>query len=316
MTRSTIVTIGMATIGLLVVCWQFEQHRRTARELAAIETEARAQNEKIQSRQETLASLQQRNTQLLETEGQAGNRTLASLVRERAAAEAVARSNSAAAEKRSVRGATAQVLENAGQQEIEREALRARTRANMGLFFKLVELSPEKMNQYIDLEAEKESRKSRRTADLLRGNKTLEDALRERDSDKQELESQQRALLEEKGAAFLDSIADGMRNDEAKRLANSIQQAMGDNTMSDQQREKLQGLIKAEIVAVPLDDTDLFRTPDDWAQIVSEHQQNVVRAASGFLSQAQITILQKLVAFDLAAKKQQMIQRRQSLGIK
>jgi hypothetical protein len=312
-----IVQIGAVIIVALVACWEIGQHRRTASELAAVEAEARAESRKIETRQDALAKLEQRNSELVEAERRAGNETLLSLMRERAAAAAIARSNSTpAAEKDGVGGALAKVLDSSGQQEIERESTRNKTRAGMGLFFKLANLPPEKIDQYVDLEAEKESRKTRRTAALLRGDMALADAQRERDNDNQELESQQRALLGAEGSKFLDSIAEGMRNDEAKRLANGIQQAMGDNALNEQQREKLQGLMKTEIVMIPLDDTDLFRSPDDWAQIVSEHQQNVLRGAGGFLSATQLETLRNLAALDLAARQQQMIQRRKSLGIR
>jgi hypothetical protein len=316
MTR--ILQLGAVIVVALAACWQIGQHRRTASELATVQAEARAESRKIEARQDALAKLEQRNSELVEAERRAGNETLLSLMRERAAAAAIARSNSAVAvaEKAGVGGALAKVLDSDGQQEIERESIRNKTRAGMGLFFKLANLSPEKIDQYVDLEVEKESRKTRRTAALLRGDMAVADAQRERDNDQEELESQQRAVLGAEGSKFLDSIADGMRNDEAKRLANGIQQAMGDNALNDQQREKLQGLIKNEIVMIPLDDTDLFRSPNDWAQIVSEHQKNVLRGAGDFLSATQLETLRNLAALDLAARQQQMIQRRKSLGIR
>jgi hypothetical protein len=311
------VQIGAVIVGALVAAWQSGQHRQSAGELATFEAEAQAESQKIEARQDTLAALQQRSSELVEAERRAGNETLLSLMRERAAAAAVARSNSAAAaESKGVGGTLAKVLDNSGQQEVERESIRNKTRSGMGLFFKLVHLTPEKTDQYIDLEVERESGKARRTAALLRGDMAFADAQRERDNDKQELESQQRDLLGAEGTKFLDSIADGMRNDEAKRLANGIQEAMGEDALNDQQREKLQGLIKTEIVMLPLDDTDLFRTPDEWAQIVSEHQQNVLRAAGDFLNATQLETLRNLAALDLAARQQQMIQRRKTLGIR
>jgi hypothetical protein len=233
---------------------------------------------------------------------------------ELAVIEAQAREESRRIETR--QDALATVLDSPGQQDIERESIRNRMRADMGLFFNLVHLSPEKINQYIDLEIERQLRNTRRTAALLRGDTALADAQRERDNDKQELESQQREVLGAEGRAFLDSVAEGMRNDEAKRLANGIQEAMGDNALNEQQREKLQGLIKTEIVALPLDDTDLFRPPDEWAQIVSEHQQNLIHAAADFLSATQLETLRSLAALDLAARQRQMIQRRKSLGVR
>jgi hypothetical protein len=311
-----LIQFGVATAAVLIAAWQSGQHRQSASELGTVEAEAQAESQKIETRQDALAALQQRNSELVEAEQRAGNETLLSLMRERAAATAVARSNSAAAsETEGVGGALAKVLDSDGQQQVEREAIRNQMRAGMGLFFKLVHLSPEKTDQFIDLGVEIESRKARRTAALLRGDMALADAQRERDNDKEELESQQRALLGTEGSTFLDSIADGMRNDEAKRLANGIQQAMG-NALNDQQREKLQGLVKTEIVMIPLDDTDLFRSPDEWAQIVSEHQQNILRAAGDFLSAPQLEILRSLAALDLAARQQQMMQKRKSLGIR
>src|SRR4051812_32427083 len=176
MTRMRIVQFGAVIVVALVACWQFGQHRRTASELAIVEAEAQAQSRKIETRQDALAALQQRNSELVEAERRAGNETLLSLMRERAAAAAIARSNSAAAaETKGVGGALAKVLDSAGQQEIERESIRNKTRAGMGLFFKLVHLPPEKTDQFIDLEVEKESRKARRTAALLRGDMALAD---------------------------------------------------------------------------------------------------------------------------------------------
>jgi hypothetical protein len=310
-----IIQISLVTGGALVACWQFGQHRQRASELAAVEAEAQAESRKIEAGRDALAVLQQRNSELVEAEKRAGNETLLSLMRERAAAAALARSN-AAAEPKGVGGALAKVLDNAGQQEIDREAIRNKTRAGMGLFFKLANLSPEKTDQYIDLEVEKESRKAQRTAALLRGDMTVADAQQQRDNDKQELESQQRALLGTEGSTMLDSIADGMRNDEAKRLANGIQQAMVGDTLNEQQQAKLQNLLKTEIVMMPLDDTDLFRSPDEWAQIVTEHQQKVLLAAGDFLSATQLGTLRTLASLDLAARQQQMMQRRNSLGIR
>jgi hypothetical protein len=151
---------------------------------------------------------------------------------------------------------------------------------------------------------------------LLRGAITVADALRERDRDNAELEKQQHALLGPEGSAFLNSIADGMQNTEAKRLVNGIQPNMGNNTLNSEQRGRLESLMKAELVKMPLDDTDLFRPPEEWARFVSERQQNVLRAAADFLTPAQLETLKILAAYDLADRQKQMMRKRSSLGIK
>src|SRR4051794_34252649 len=106
MTRMGKVQIGAMMVGALVACWKFGQHRRTASELAAVEAEVQAESQKIETQQDALAALEQRTSELVEAERRAGNETLISLMRERAAAAAVARSNTAAAaEKEGVGGA-------------------------------------------------------------------------------------------------------------------------------------------------------------------------------------------------------------------
>jgi len=116
----------------------------------------------------------------LVAERRAGNQTLISLMRERAAAAAAARSASQAnSEAHSIGSALATILDNPDQQAVDRESMRNEMRANLGLFFKLVKLSPEKINQYIDLQIEKESRKANRMSALFRGKVPLADALLE-----------------------------------------------------------------------------------------------------------------------------------------
>ena len=55
-----------------------------------------------------------------------------------------------------------------------------------------------------------------------------------------------------------------MRNDEAKRLLNGIQQNMGANNLTQEQSNRLQSLLKSELCTLPLDDIDLFRPPEWW----------------------------------------------------
>lgn len=306
----------LVTVVALAAGWQFEHHRRQARELAAVEAQVQTESQKIETRRAALVALEQRNRELEEAERRAGNQTLLSLMRERAAATAATRVASPASESHSVGSALANVLDSPAQQELDRAARRNEMRAGLGLFFKLVKLPPEKINQYIDLGIEKESRQASRMSALLRGKVGVADALRERDRDNAELENQQRAVLGPEGSAFLDSIAEGMCTDEAKRLVNGLRQGMGSNTLDQEQSDRLQSLIKVELVTLPLDDTDLFRPPEEWAQIVSERQQNVLRAAAAFLTPAQVEVLTTLTAVDLAQRQEQMILKRKSLGIK
>jgi len=303
-------------VAALLFVWQLQQHRRQARELACVQAQIQTKAQEIEARRAELAALEQRNGELVEDERRAGNQTLISLMRERAAAAAARSAPEAASDSHGVGSALANVLDSPDQQQVDREAIRADMKANMGLFFKLVRLPPEKIDQYIDLRIEKDFRQAKRMSALLRGELALADALRQRDSDALELESQQRALLGPEGAAFLDSIAEGMRNDEAKRLLNAVRQNMGANELTQEQSDRLQGLIKTEIVGIHMDDTDLFRSPEDWAQFFGEHQQNILNEAAGFLAPPQLETLKTLAALDLAERQKQMMLKRTSLGIK
>jgi hypothetical protein len=314
MTSWNKVQVGLLAAGVCVAGWQVRQHFRQGRELASIAAQIRTETQKLESRGAAVTALEQRNRELVEAERRAGNQTLLALMRERAAATLAA--SPAASEAHSVGGALAKVLASQEQWETEREYLRNEMRSGLGLFFSVVKLSPEKKEEYIDLQIEMKRREAERMAGLLRGTTAVADALRQRDQDCLEGEIRRREVLGPEGNAFFESIGDGMRNDEAKRLLNAIQQNMGDNPLNQQQSDRLQSLLKAEFATLPFDDTDLFRPPEEWAQVISERQQNVLNGIAAYLNPAQIETLKALGAYDLAERQKQMMIKRKSLGIK
>jgi hypothetical protein len=278
--------------------------------LGAVQAQIREQGQKLAARRASLTEAEQRAREAEEAEKRAGNGALISLLRERAAAArpGVGTQN--------VGSAVASALDAPDQQQIDREAMRNEKRAHMGLFFNLVHLPPEKVDQYIDLDIEKQTRSDRRTSALLQGQLTVADALRQRDQDNAELEQQERAILGTEGAKFLDSIADGMRNDEAKRQLNGLSQAMSSAPLNEEQSNRMQELIKTQLVTLPSEDTDFFRTPEEWTQLITERHQNILQAAANFLSPAQLEILRSLAAYDLEARQKQIMLKRSALGIK
>jgi hypothetical protein len=306
--------VGLLTFGVLLLGWQFQQHLRRSRELAVIEAQVRSRNQELETGGAALAAVEQRNNELVAAERRAGNATLIALMRERAAATRSASEDTS--ELRGVGRALADVLDNPDQRTIDREQIRNQARAGSAVFLKLVHLTPEKADQYVELNTEMECRKAERLAALLQGRMTLDNALRERDSDEMESRQQLREILGEEGYAFYQSIADGMRADEAKRLLTIIQENMGDNKLNPEQGDRLKKLIQTEIANTHLDDTDLFRSPDDWAQVYAGHQENVMAQAAAFLTPAQLEALRSLVALDVAQKRDEMIAKRKSLGIK
>jgi hypothetical protein len=185
----------------------------------------------------------------------------------------------------------------------------------MGTFFRLANLSPEKVDQFVAFSVEAEQRKAARLSALLHGTLSVADAIRERDNDEVEVEKKRHEVLGDSGYEFLNGIADGMRNDEAKRLLKLLQQNMGGNALTQEQSDRLQPLIKTEIVSINTDNVELFRPPDEWARQYLQRQENMLQAASGFLTPAQIETLRAIAAYDLADRQKRMAARRRSLGI-
>jgi len=297
----------------LLAGWQFQQHWRLGQEFQAVETQLRDRDREFEPQRTQLAALEKKNDELVEAERRAGNQALLALMRERSA---ITMSNSQEAEAHSLGGVLAKVLDNPDQQEIDREATRNQMKASMGVFFNLIHLSPEGIDRYIDLQIEMDKRNADRTSALLRGQMTVADALQQRDNDLREQETRRAGILGAEGEAFLESIGNGTRNDEATGLVNLIQQNLNDNALNLDQSNRLQRLVKAELDDLKLDDTDLFRTPDDWVQFVGGHQQNVLNQAAAFLTPAQWDGLKNLAALDMAQKKEAMMLKRKSLGIK
>lgn len=305
--------VGLLVAGGVLVGWEFQQHRMQGRELASVQAQVQGRKQELDFRRRVLDALEQRDRELQETERRAGNQTLLSLLRERNAATLAAQSNAAT---HTIGSALAKVLVSPKHREADREYLRSDLRANLDQFFKLLNLPPDRINQYIDLQVEMESRKADRLSALLEGRMTVADALSERDKDATEWEQRRHDVLGDDGFAFYNGIADAMRTDEAKRLLGIIQQNMGGNTLGQDQGDRLQGLIKTEIVTISPDDVDLFRPPQEWTQIYLQRQQNVLAAAADFLTPDQLDTLKALGEYGLAERQRQMMARRTSLGIK
>ena len=311
--RRSIQILLLAVSGLLSA-WQYHRHLSQSQELATVEAKVAAQRIELESRRAALAAAQETNAETLETERRAGNEMLLPLMRERAAATQAA---SAAAAKTQGLGSTlAKALDDSDPSQVERDYQRNQARAQLDLFFKLTNLSPEKVDQYVDLEIEMNRRQSERIAGLLGGTLSVADAVKQRDQAYQEQQDQRREILVPDGWATLQGIADGMRNDAAKSLTSAVQANMGDNPLTPEQSDRLQSVIKAEVTANTMDDTDLFRPVAEWTQMVTDHEQHVLQVASEFLTPAQQQTLQFLEGENLKQLLQQHEQRIKALGIK
>jgi RNA polymerase sigma factor (sigma-70 family) len=192
---------------------------------------------------------------------------------------------------------------------------RNQTRANLDQFIKLANLSPEKADQYVNLEVEMKRRQNERMTALLGGSLSVAEAVRQRDLDNREQQDQRRELLGPDGWEVLQSIADGMRNDVAKGLTGTVQANMGNNPLTQDQSDRLLGAIKAEVAANTMDDTDMFRPVDEWTQMVTDREQHVLQTASGFLTPEQLRTLQFLGEENLKLLLQGREKRRKALGI-
>lgn len=314
MKLSNKMQIGLLAAGVALAGWEYRQHVRQGSELAAVEAQFQAGEQELESRRSAQAAAEQRNQEVVEAERRAGNEQLLALMRERAAATRSA--SDAAAQAHTFGNALASVLDSSNQQQDEKNYQRDQMRANLDLFFRMTKLSPDKVEQYLDLEVDNKQRDSDRIAALLRGSMSVADALSQRDQDRAQQDSQRREILGPEGAAFLDSIADGMRNDQANKLLGAIQQNMGSEPLSQEQSARLQGLIKAEVSANSMDNTDLFRPLEEWTQIVNDSQQKVVQGAAEFLTPAQMDTLNRLVALNLQQLQAQRAQQVKALGIK
>lgn len=316
MKLSSRMQLGLLAAGALLIGWEIWRQVRQNREWAEVQAQIQAGEQEAETRRPALAAAEQRNREAVEAEKRAGNQGLLALMRERAAVSMAKSAANAAAKENTLGSALAGVLDNPDQKQVERNYMRDQMRAGLDVFFKITNLPPEKRDQYIDLGIDMKLRDADRTAALLRGSLPLTEALRQRDEDRLQEDSRRREILGPEGQAVLDSIADGMRNGEAKRLLGAIQQNLGGEALTLEQSDKLQRLIKVEVSAPSMDNTDLFRSPEEWTQIVSDRQQTVVRGAAEFLTPSQTETLKALVDLDLAQRQQQWMQQRKALGIK
>ena len=318
MTRFSRIQIGLMVIGSALAIWEFRHALALRDQLGSLTPQIDAQRQKLASRQQALEALEQQNRELEDAERQAGNQTLLALMRERntfsmAASQAAAQ----AAEKSHAFGsALAKTLDCSEHRQANEDSRRAQMRVGLYQFFTLRNLPPERREAYIDLNIQNERRQAERLSALLQGRMTVDEAARERTTDEAEHEQRCREVLGDQGMSFLNGIAEGMRNDEAKRLLGMIQDNMAGNQLNQDQRDRLQALLKSEILTINMDDVELFRPAEEWTQDIVERQQRILSEAIGFLNPAQVETLKLLGAADLAERQKQMAARRTALGIK
>jgi hypothetical protein len=316
MSRITQIQIVLLLAAATLLGWATHRHAKQAHELAVIRARLDDQNRALAARRQELDSLRQKYEEMERIERAAGNDRLLALLRERNAATlANAEGASAPRQPRGLGSALIQALQSAEQRHAAEDARRGEIRTGMYQFFKLVGLTPEQREQYIDLSLEKERRSSNRLAALLNGTLSPADAIQKRDSDEAEYDRRSREILGDSGMNFLNGIADGMRNTEAQRLLGIIQDNMGENRLTQDQVDRIQPLIKSDIVSIKMDDVELFRPLDEWAQYCVGCQQKVLNAAADYLTAAQLDTLKAVGAYDLADRQKQMAARRAALGI-
>jgi hypothetical protein len=314
MSLSNQIRIGLLAIAVVLAAWQYQWHQRQSREFERLQAELQSKQQEIEEHREPLAQAEEKYNALSDAERRAGNETLLSLMRERAAVTKI--NSEADSDSGSDHGSLAKLNAAASQQDVDQKAARDKMRADMHVFFTLSHLSAEQIDRYIDMQMELDQRKANRTSALLQGQMQLADALRQRDEDAREGDSRRKAIIGDEADIFLQSIAEGMRNDEAKRLLGAIQENMGGNALSPEQSDRMRELIKTEIASSPVDETDLFRSPEDLERFIGGHYQNVLNAAAEFLTPAQLETVKGLAAMDQAMKKDAMLRQRKSLGIK
>jgi hypothetical protein len=312
------IQLGLALVASALAGWEFFHAFRLRGELASVTAQLEAQRQEFALHRPALDAAEQRNRDLQEAERRAGNGTLLSLMRERNAfSMAASRAAAEASEKSPAFGvALAKTLESQEHRQANEDSRRAEMRVGLYQFFKLLNLTPENREAYIDLNIDKDRRQAERLAALLQGRITVTQALNERVSDETAHEQRCREVLGDEGMTFLNGIADGMKNDEAKRLCGIIQDNMGGNRLNQDQSDRLQALLKAEVVTINMDDVELFRPPEEWTQGILERYQKILSQATGFLNPEQLETLKTLGAADLAERQKQMSARRSAVGIK
>jgi hypothetical protein len=318
MTRWTKIQIIVLLGAMALVWWQRQLHARQVQQLATLAEQLRNKTEELETRKPVLAGLEQRNTALREEKNAAEKSIVAPLLKERAAVASARSAAEAAAQAekgRAYRHAMAAAWDNPEQRELNRELLRNEIKAKLAPLVKKLGLTPEQADQCRDLLVENQLKKDSRLAALLRENVTVTDALQERDATYRESERQLRALLGDAGYALLDEGNQNNQKANVDRVLNWLRTELGSNMLNDQQSALLAGLIRAESNKIISDETDAFRSAQEWDQLLSHHQQNILRQIESSLTPEQLAALHKLAADDRTKSQENRTALRKTYGL-
>jgi hypothetical protein len=317
MTRGKLIQVTLLAGAALLMLWQFQcrisQNRLYAQLQDQIETESR----KLAGRQPVLDEWEQRNRALqnrrIET-----NSSLGALVRQRAAltsTTATARQAAQAERNRVFRSTLADTLDNPQQKEINRGLLKNELRAYLASRNQKLNLAPDQLEQIVNLLTEDELKKTDRLAALLRGQLPVAEALEERNAAYHELQTQLRSILGEEGYAVYDEGRQTAAKSQADRDVTMINSDLGANAMDAAQTDQLRALIRAEVYGFIADDTDAFRSEEDWHRFYNLVVEKIAGQAATFLTAVQVNGFRKLAAADLVENDKALAAKRKGYGL-
>lgn len=309
-----LIPLALLVIGGTVMTAQYRHHVQQRREWVAITTEVRAAKEELARSQAALAELERHNSELAQAERRAGNATLLSLMRERAATTQTLLDAELRA--RGVVGAIALLSGNPEQRSLDRERIRNAVKANSLPFVKRRQLSPEKANEYIEVVTEYSCRQADLVAALLNEKIPFQEALRQRDANKQETDALLREILGDKVFDDLMSDSSKQRAEQAGMIIKEIQDNLGENKLTPEQSDRLQKLIKDELVNLQYDEIDYFRPLDEVQKAYDARQQAILAEMAPLVTPAQMEALKKEAADSLKGVERSWKNSRQALKIR
>ncbi|MDB6058665.1 MAG: polymerase, sigma-24 subunit, subfamily [Verrucomicrobiales bacterium] len=186
-------------------------------------------------------------------------------------------------------GAIAGILSNPSQNELDRLNLQDKLKSKFAPFVQRMNLSKDDTEKLYSAITENETKKKELMASIVRGDIEPAAALEARDTARQQMDAQIKALLGDAGSAEYDQFRRSLTIDTS---IDSLNRELGTLALNQDQMEKVKMLLSAK-PEILLDDLDLFRSQ---AELDAIYQQYVERGHTELQQVANVLTPEQLAA--------------------
>jgi RNA polymerase sigma factor (sigma-70 family) len=295
------VGVGVAA----VFAFQWYELGAQKNELTAVRAQLQDRDKEIATHQAAVQQLEQDKSRMGE-QARVAALEKSKLIAKQKSAVAAANAAPGAGGKNLSANDVAKLFDDPAANELFKVQARELLKSQMGGLIKKMNLSSEETDKIYDAVINNELKKRQTVAAIIRGEVDPEKAVQARDASRGDLDNELKSMLGDSNFAQYTGFKQKARAD---GVISGLEGELGDNKLTDDQKQQLRKIVQAAPEYPMVDNIDLFRSPDSmdsYYRQFEEHNDKIRQQTEAFLNPEQVKALVKAQTGFVSMIKSQM----------